>query len=154
MYRSLVRMENTPNTTSSRSQKNPRTEEPSEQDDSPMDTSQGETEVTPTRPKKIKQGSGEAEAWSFLQMTGSKLCLTTHRQAQMTFSKSVILNSLFASMCILAVQFIMMSAKAFKSISGINLSDVSDMLQFVKEELLEGVEPTQIWQAGFMSSGV
>jgi len=113
-----------------------------------------DSEKTPTRPKKRNRGSEEAEAKTFLEMTEAALGLATHRQAQMTFSKSVMLNTLFSSMCVLAVQFIVTGAKTLKAISGYNLSDVLGVLGFVTKELLKGVEPTQIWRSGLTSSGV
>lgn len=141
----------TPTNSSKKSRKHPRTEEPSENEGSPM---RDDSEKTPTRPRKIKRGSEEEQAKAFFKMMGSTLGLATHRQAQMTFSKSVELNALFASMCIVAIQFVIVGTKTLKSIQGYNLSDVLGILRFITEELLEGAEPMQIWRSGFTSSGL
>jgi len=118
-----------------------------------------DSEKTPTRPKKRTRGSEEAEAKAFLEMTEAALGLATHRQAQMTFSKSVWLNTMFTSMCILAVQFIVTEVKSLKAMLGLalpkhSLSDVLGVRRFVTEELLGGVEPTQIWRSNLTASGV
>ena len=141
----------TPTSSNGKSRKHPRPEEPSDDEGSPM---HDDLEKTPTRPRKIKRGSKEEQAKVFFEMMGSTLGLATHRQAQMTFSKSVVLNALFASMCIITIQFVVVGTKTLKSIQGYNLSDVLGVLRFITEELLEGAEPTQIWRSGFTSSGL